>query len=289
MSERLEVRKTYKLFIGGGFPRSESGRTMPVTAADGRLLAHVARASRKDVRDAVRAARAAQPGGPAARPTTAGRSSTASPRSWRAARASLAGELEAVGVAADEARADVESAIDAAVYWAGFADKLDQLVGAVNPVSGPFLNLSNAIPLGVCALACPDDGGVRRRARPGGAGDHGRKRGRRAGRRPRRAGHEHAGRGGRHLRRAGRGGEPADGRRPGPAALAGGPRRRGPDRPERRPRGHGGRSRGPRGRQPQAHRAHARGRGHPHGAWRSARSARSGTPRVSQPRDPGGR
>jgi acyl-CoA reductase-like NAD-dependent aldehyde dehydrogenase len=60
VSGRLEVRKTYKLFIGGAFPRSESGRTFPVTAPDGRLLAHVARASRKDARDAVRAARGAQ-------------------------------------------------------------------------------------------------------------------------------------------------------------------------------------------------------------------------------------
>jgi acyl-CoA reductase-like NAD-dependent aldehyde dehydrogenase len=55
----------------------------------------------------------------------------------------------------------VEAAVDAAVWWAGMADKLDQLVGAVNPVSGPFLNLSQPVPLGVCALACPDDGGVR--------------------------------------------------------------------------------------------------------------------------------
>ena len=73
----------------------------------------------------------------------------------------LAAELEAVGVDPDAARADVEAAVDAAVYWAGFADKLDQLAGGVNPVAGPFLNLSETVPLGVCAPACPDDGGVR--------------------------------------------------------------------------------------------------------------------------------
>jgi len=160
MSGRLEVRKTYKLFIGGAFPRSESGRTFPVTGPDGRLLAHVALASRKDARDAVRAARGAQAG-------WAGR--TAYNRAqiiYRVAEvlegraAQLAAELAAVGVPADAARADVETAIDGAVYWAGFADKLDQLVGGVNPVSGPFLNLSHPVPLGVCALACPDDGGV---------------------------------------------------------------------------------------------------------------------------------
>ena len=158
MSDRLEVRKTYKLFIGGAFPRSESGRTTPVHAPDGRLLAHVAQASRKDVRDAVRAARGAQD-------AWAGR--TAYNRAqivYRIAEvlegraAQLAGELESVGVAAGAARADVEAAIDAAVYWAGFADKLDQLVGGVNPVAGPFLNLSTTVPLGVCALACPPEG-----------------------------------------------------------------------------------------------------------------------------------
>ncbi|MGD9572731.1 MAG: aldehyde dehydrogenase family protein [Thermoleophilia bacterium] len=161
MSERVEVRKTYKLFIGGAFPRSESGRTFAVTAPDGTLLAHVARASRKDAREAVRAARGAQGG-------WAGR--TAYNRAqilYRIAEvlegrsAQLAGELAAVGVDADAARADVEAAVDAAVWWAGMADKLDQLVGGVNPVGGPFLNLSHPVPLGVCALACPDDDGVR--------------------------------------------------------------------------------------------------------------------------------
>jgi acyl-CoA reductase-like NAD-dependent aldehyde dehydrogenase len=161
MSERLEVRKTYKLFIGGAFPRSESGRTTPVTAADGRLLAHVARASRKDVRDAVRAARSAQPAWAGRTAYNRGQILYRIAEVLEGRAGQLAGELEAVGVAAGDARADVESAIDTAVYWAGFADKLDQLVGAVNPVAGPFLNLSNPIPLGVCALACPDDGGVR--------------------------------------------------------------------------------------------------------------------------------
>jgi acyl-CoA reductase-like NAD-dependent aldehyde dehydrogenase len=158
MTERIEVRKTYKLFIGGAFPRSESGRTFPVTTPAGELLAHVAAASRKDVRDAVRAGRGAQ---------TAWAERTAYNRAqiiYRIAEvlegraAQLTAELEAVGVAPADARADVETAIDAAVYWAGFADKLDALAGGVNPVAGPFLNLSTTVPLGVCALACPDEG-----------------------------------------------------------------------------------------------------------------------------------
>jgi acyl-CoA reductase-like NAD-dependent aldehyde dehydrogenase len=158
MSDRLEVKKTYKLFIGGAFPRSESGRTFPVSAPDGTLLAHVALASRKDVRDAVRAARGAQ--GAWADRTAYNRAQIiyriAEVLEGRAAQ--LTDELKAVGVAADAARADIEQAIDAAVYWAGFADKLDALVGGVNPVAGPFLNLSTTVPLGVCALACPSGG-----------------------------------------------------------------------------------------------------------------------------------
>ena len=253
MSERLEVRKTYKLFIGGAFPRSESGRTMPVTAADGRLLAHVAKASRKDVRDAVRAARSAQPAWAGRTAYNRGQILYRIAEVLEGRAGQMAAELEAVGVTAGDARADVESAIDAAVYWAGFADKLDQLVGAVNPVSGPFLNLSNPIPLGVCALACPDDGGVRGVlglvapaimagnavvALAGG---------------PAALVTSTLGRGRRHLRRAGRRGQPADGGRPGPPALARRPRGRGPDRPDRRPRRPGRRPGGAGGRQPQAH------------------------------------
>ena len=158
---RLPVRKTYKLFVGGAFPRSESGRTFPVTAPDGALLAHVAKASRKDARDAVRAARGAQPGWAGRTAYNRGQILYRVAEVLEGRAAQLAAELAAVGVDAPAARADVEAAVDTAVWWAGMADKLDQLVGSVNPVAGPFLNLSQPVPLGVCALACPDDGGVR--------------------------------------------------------------------------------------------------------------------------------
>jgi acyl-CoA reductase-like NAD-dependent aldehyde dehydrogenase len=161
MSGRLPVRKTYKLFIGGAFPRSESGRTLAATAPDGAVLAHVARASRKDVRDAVRAARRAQAGWAGRTAYNRGQVLYRIAEVLEGRGGQLAAELEAVGTDAAAARADVEAAVDAAVYWAGFADKLDQLTGSVNPVAGPFLNLSRTVPLGVCALACPDDGGVR--------------------------------------------------------------------------------------------------------------------------------
>lgn len=160
MSDRVPVRKTYKLFIGGAFPRSESGRTLAVESPDGALLAHVALASRKDLREAVRAARGAQS-------AWAGR--TAYNRGqiiYRLAEViegrapQFVAELTAVGHDATDAQADVEAAVDGLVYWAGFADKIEALIGSVNPVAGPYLNLSHAIPLGVCGLACPDGGGL---------------------------------------------------------------------------------------------------------------------------------
>ena len=160
MSERVTVNKTYKLFIGGAFPRSESGRTMAVEAPDGKLLAHVANASRKDLREAVRAARAAQHAWADRAAYNRGQIIYRIGEVLEGRAAQFQAEREAVGIPADQARQDVEAAVDAAIYWAGFADKCDQLVGGVNPVAGPFLNLSHAIPLGVCGIAAPDEGGV---------------------------------------------------------------------------------------------------------------------------------
>jgi len=158
---RPAVRRTHKLFIGGAFPRSESGRTLAVHAPDGHVLAHVAAASRKDLREAVRAARAAQ--GPWAGRTAYNRAQIL----YRIAEMlearvpALAEERAALGAELDVARAEAEAAVDTAVYWAGFADKLETLVGGVNPVAGPFLNVSHAVPFGVVGLACPEEGGVR--------------------------------------------------------------------------------------------------------------------------------
>jgi acyl-CoA reductase-like NAD-dependent aldehyde dehydrogenase len=121
----------------------------------------MARASRKDVRDAVRAARGAQEAWAVRTAYNRGQILYRMGEVLEGRSAQLAEELVAVGLTPRKARADVEAAVDCAIYWAGFADKLDQIVGAVNPVAGPFLNLSNAVPLGVCALACPDEGGVR--------------------------------------------------------------------------------------------------------------------------------
>lgn len=153
---RIDVRKTYKLYIGGQFPRSESGRSYVVNDAKGRLLANAARASRKDARDAVVAARAAFAG-------WSGR--TAYNRAqvvYRVAevlegrREQFEAELRASeGVSAAKARTYVDAAIDRLVWYAGWADKITQVVGNANPVAGPYFNLSTPEPSGVIAVVAP--------------------------------------------------------------------------------------------------------------------------------------
>jgi acyl-CoA reductase-like NAD-dependent aldehyde dehydrogenase len=140
---RLPVKKTYKLFIGGAFPRSESGRTYE---AEGQ---NVARGSRKDARDAVQAARKAQPG-------------------WASATAYNRGQVlyrvaEMVEARAAEfadlcsGREEVERSIDRIVWYAGWADKLAQVLGGSNPVAGPYFNFTIPEPTGVVAVLAPDE------------------------------------------------------------------------------------------------------------------------------------
>jgi acyl-CoA reductase-like NAD-dependent aldehyde dehydrogenase len=153
---RLAVRKTYKLFIGGAFPRSESGRSYPVTGPDGAVLAHAARASRKDARDAVVAARAAFGGWAGAAASHRGQVL------YRVAELleGRAGQFAAEGVANEgvspaEAAAQVAAAIDRWVWYAGWPDKVAQVVGAANPVAGPYFNFSVPEPAGVVAVLAP--------------------------------------------------------------------------------------------------------------------------------------
>ncbi len=139
---RLSVRKTYKLWIGGEFPRSESGRTFEVGGCN------VALASRKDARDAVRAARAAFPG-------WAGR--TAYNRGqilYRAAEMVEARRGDLAGVSAG--REEVDAAVDRLVWYAGWADKLAQVLGSANPVAGPYFNFTVPEPTGVVAVLAPE-------------------------------------------------------------------------------------------------------------------------------------
>ncbi len=156
--ERLRVRKTYKLAIGGAFPRSESGRSYPVEDASGGLLAHAAQASRKDVRDAVVAARKAFPGWSAATAYNRGQVIYRVAEMLDGRREQFAAEVAAAeGGTADEALRSVGDSIDRIVWYAGWADKFAQVAGSANPVAGPYFNFSLPEPTGVVAILAPQE------------------------------------------------------------------------------------------------------------------------------------
>ena len=146
---RIDVRKTYKLYVGGAFPRSESGRSYVVEDAKGKFLANAAYASRKDARDAVVAARKAFPG-------------------WAGKTAYNRGQVlyrvaEMIEARAGEfaelcsGRAEVERSVDRIVWYAGWTDKLAQVLGGSNPVAGPYFNFTVPEPTGVVAVIAPDE------------------------------------------------------------------------------------------------------------------------------------
>ena len=153
---RTDVRKTYKLYIGGAFPRSESGRTYLVNDASGALLANAAKASRKDARDAVSAARKAFGGWSGRTAYNRGQVVYRVAEVLESRRAQFEAELAAGGSSAAEARDQVDAAIDRLVWYAGWTDKIAQVDGAANPVAGPYFNLSSPEPTGVVAVVAPD-------------------------------------------------------------------------------------------------------------------------------------
>lgn len=153
---RLEVRRTAKLFVGGAFPRSESGRSYEVSAADGTFLANAALGSRKDVRDAVVAARKAQPGWAGATAYNRGQILYRVAELLEGRAAQFIDEVaSAEGVDLDEAARLVEEAVDRWVWFAGWADKIAMVAGSSNPVAGPYFNFSVPEPTGVVAVLAP--------------------------------------------------------------------------------------------------------------------------------------
>ncbi len=156
MSDRLTVRKTYKLYLGGAFPRSESGRTYEVTDARGRFLANAAWASRKDARDAVVAARGAFAGWSGATAYNRGQVLYRVAEVMEGRAAQFAEEVAAgEGLSAARARAAVDAAIDRWVWYAGWTDKLAAVLGGTNPVAGPYFDFSLPEPTGVVAVLAP--------------------------------------------------------------------------------------------------------------------------------------
>jgi acyl-CoA reductase-like NAD-dependent aldehyde dehydrogenase len=153
---RLAVWKTYKLYIGGAFPRSESGRSYPVTDHKDRFLANAAMASRKDARDAVSAARKAVSGWSGATAYNRGQVLYRVAELLEGRRAQFAADVRAAeGLSARQAEAVVDAAIDRWVWYAGWTDKIAQVQGAANPVAGPYFNFSVPEPTGVVAVIAP--------------------------------------------------------------------------------------------------------------------------------------
>jgi acyl-CoA reductase-like NAD-dependent aldehyde dehydrogenase len=156
--DRIGVRKTYKLYIGGSFPRTESGRAYEVFGAKGELLANACRGTRKDIREAVRAARKAASGWA---------SKTAYNRSqilYRIAELMegrrdqfVAEVMAAEGVGRTRAMRLVDASIDRWVWYAGWADKYPQVIGTVNPVAGSYFNFSVPEPTGVVGVIAPEE------------------------------------------------------------------------------------------------------------------------------------
>lgn len=150
MGERLGITKTHKLYIGGKFPRTESGRTTVVTDASNSTIAHVCHASRKDVRDAVEAATKAQ---------SSWASQTAYLRSqilYRLAEMMEGKSSELASAIGEGGDAEVAQAIDRVVHFAGWCDKYSMIAGGANPVAGPYHNFTIPGPVGVTGVVCPD-------------------------------------------------------------------------------------------------------------------------------------
>ncbi|MFC9226669.1 aldehyde dehydrogenase family protein [Streptomyces hygroscopicus] len=156
--ERLSVLKTYKLFVGGTFPRSESGRVYEVTDSQDRWLANAPLASRKDARDAVVAARKAFGGWSGATAYNRGQILYRIAEMLEGRRDQFGHEVaRAEGLSRTEATAAVEAAIDRWVWYAGWTDKIAQVAGGGNPVAGPFFNVSSPEPTGVVAVLAPQE------------------------------------------------------------------------------------------------------------------------------------
>jgi len=154
---RLDVRKSYKLYVDGEFPRSESGRSYVVSAPDGTPLANVARASRKDLRDAVRAARGAFDGWSERTAMNRGQILYRAAELLEGRREQFAAEVAAVeGLADRAAREQVARATDRLVWYAGWADKISQVLGTVNPVGAPYFNFTIPEPTGIVGIVAPE-------------------------------------------------------------------------------------------------------------------------------------
>ena len=157
MNNRIDVKKTYKLFINGAFPRSESGRTYEIKNAKGVFIANPCLASRKDLKDAVVAARAAQSGWNKASAYNKGQILYRIAEMLEGRRAQFVDEIILVtGATKSKAEKEVTDSVDRLVWYAGWSDKLSSLSGALNPVAGPYYNFTVPESMGVIAAIAPE-------------------------------------------------------------------------------------------------------------------------------------
>ncbi|MFF5991480.1 aldehyde dehydrogenase family protein [Prauserella flavalba] len=155
---RISVAKTYKLYVDGKFPRSESGRTYPVTDSKGTFLANAAHASRKDVRDAVVAARKAFDGWSGATAYNRGQVLYRVAEMMEGRREQFAAEVAASeGLPSRKAQSVVDAAVDRWVWYAGWTDKIATVLGAANPVAGPYFSFTVPEPTGVVGVLAPQE------------------------------------------------------------------------------------------------------------------------------------
>ena len=157
MPERIEVLKTYKTYVGGAFPRSESGHYYKVFDSEGDLLANACKCSRKDVRDAVKAARGAFKSWNKRTAYNKGQILYRVAEMMETRRGQFEEELSKIGFTAEEAKADVNAAIDRLIYYAGWTDKYQQVFGSVNPVASSHFNFSLLDATGVIAIMAPEN------------------------------------------------------------------------------------------------------------------------------------
>lgn len=156
-AERAPVAKTYKIYINGKFPRTESGRSYALVSEDGHAFSNMCRCTRKDLRDAVAAARAAADSWAGASAYLRGQILYRIAEMLEGRRAQFADELRQMGVPPEQAAAEVEAAIDRWVYYAGWTDKVQQIFSSVNPVASSHFCFSVLEPVGVVGIAAPED------------------------------------------------------------------------------------------------------------------------------------
>jgi acyl-CoA reductase-like NAD-dependent aldehyde dehydrogenase len=158
--ERLDILKTYKLYIGGKFPRTESGRYFTAVGKKGQLIANMCLSSRKDFRNAVVAARSSQPGWSGTSALNKGQILYRIAEMLEGRKSQFISELELQGCSSKKAAEEVETSIDRLLYYAGWSDKFQQIFSAVNPVSSAHFNFSVPEPMGVVSVIAPENQGL---------------------------------------------------------------------------------------------------------------------------------